>query len=240
MATEFVSYAIQYSPEAKSKRRTLPRETQLVLFDVLDKLTEDPNAFPGRTQSMGRDGSVRIYKHPNPALEITFEVIEENRVLRLHHLVVPKVQVTKPVFISYSHEDVKWLEKVKIFLAPLERADLVKVWDDREIQPGAPWLEEIRQSLESARVAVLLISQNFWHSVFIQETELPQLLKKAQERECRVFWIAISSSTVEASELSKYQAANDPKRPLDMLPESEQNQVLVKLFEQMKDVVQVH
>jgi hypothetical protein len=79
MSSEFVCYAIQQSDAAKQSRKELPREALLALFDVLDKLAENPNAFPGaRSPSAGMGASA--YTHPNPALQVTFELLEETRV----------------------------------------------------------------------------------------------------------------------------------------------------------------
>ena len=239
MSSEPVPYAIQQSDAARKTRKELPREVLLALFDVLDQLAANPDAFPGRTQPISRDGRIRVYTHPSPALQITFEVVEESRVLYLLHFVAPQVQVAKPVFISYSHHDAAWLAKLKMFLRPLEDQGMLHVWDDTEIRPGAVWMDEIRQSLSSARVAVFLITQNFLNSDFIREKELPQLLASARDRGCTVFWIAVSASTVDDSEIARFQAANDPSRPLDTLSEPDQNRVLKQIYDNMKKAVQV-
>ena len=239
MSSDFVSYAIQLSDAARKSRKELPRETQFVVMDVLDLLAENPDAFPGRTQSIGRDGRIRIYSHPSPPLQITFEVLEDTRVLYLVHFVAPQVQVMKPVFISYSHQDAAWLAKLRMFLRPLEDQGKLRVWDDTEIRAGSLWMDEIRQLLDSARVAVFLVTQNFLNSEFIREKELPQLLKNAQDRGCLVFWIAVSASTVDDSEIARFQAANDPSCPLDTLSEPDQNRVLKQIYDRMKQAVQI-
>jgi hypothetical protein len=233
----FPSYAIQYSDPAKESRKELPPEAKLALLDVVDELAENPDAFPAWTRAISRDGRIRLYTHPKPALQITYEVDKEAHLLYLLHFVAPQVPGTKPVFISYSHKDAAWLEKVKMFLQPLEDQGLLRIWDDTNIQPGSKWLEEIQLSLESAQVGVLLITQNFLTSEFIVQKEFPVLLEKAKNRGCVIFWIAVSASTV-GSEVLDFQAANDPKRPLDTLPEPEQNRVLVNIYNQMKEVVQ--
>jgi hypothetical protein len=238
MPTNFPSYAIQYSDTAKESRKELPPEAVLALFDVIDKLAENPDAFPSWTKPISRDGRTRLYTHPNPALQITYEVDEKEHLLYLLHFVAPKVQVTKSVFISYSHKDAAWLAKVKMFLKPLEDQGLLQIWDDTNISPGSEWLEEIKRSLESAQVAVFLITQNFLSSEFISQKEFPMLLDKANNRGCLIFWIAVSSSTVGDSELSRFQAANDPNKPLDTLPEPAQNTVLTDIYNRMKKAIQ--
>jgi len=125
---DVVPYAVRHSPQAKERRKSLPRETLTVLFEVLDNLTEDPNAFPGRTNAMGSQGNMRIYVHPGPALEIVFEVREDTHVLHVWHIVAPQVPVTKPVFISYSHLDGEWLDKLQLMLKPLVRVRKISVW----------------------------------------------------------------------------------------------------------------
>jgi hypothetical protein len=231
-------YATQQSDSAKKSRKELPREALLVLFDVLDRLAEDPDAFPGRTAAISRDGRIRVYTHPNPALQITFEVIEEQRVLYLMHFVSPQVHITKPVFISYCHQDKDWLAKLKMFLRPMEDQGLLQVWDDTNIKPGARWADEIKTALDGARIAVFLVTQNFLNSDFIREKEVPVLLKNAQDRGCLIFWVAVSASTVDDSEIGRFQAVNDPQQPLDSLSASEQNRVLKQIYDRMKDAMQ--
>src|SRR5215467_2783032 len=142
--------ALQYSESGRVSRKDLPPEAMAALFDVLDALAADPDAFPGRVRAISRDGNIRLYSHPSPPLQVTYEVDTSRRVLYLQHFVAPKVQITKPVFISYSHKDAKWLEKLKQFLRPLEDKELIRVWDDSEIRPGSDWLGDISKALESA------------------------------------------------------------------------------------------
>ena len=230
-------YAIQYSESGRASRRELPPEAIAALFDVLDALAADPDAFPGRTRPISRDGSVRLYSHPAPPLQVTYEVDTSRRVLYLLHFVAPKVQVTKPVFISYSHKDAKWLEKLRQFLRPLEDKELIRVWDDTEIQPGSDWLAEIRMALDSARVAVFLVTQDFLDSPFIRDKELPVLLEAARNKGCLIFWIAVSSTTFEDSPLARIQGANAPTAPLDLLSEPEQAKILTDIYRKMKAAV---
>jgi hypothetical protein len=238
-AHETEPYAIQYSESGRASRKELPPEAIAALFDVQDALAANPDAFPGRVRAISRDGSIRLYSHPSPPLQVTYEVDTSRRVLYLQHFVAPKVQVTKPVFISYSHKDAKWLEKLKQFLRPLEDQELIRVWDDTEIRVGSDWLGDIRKALESARVAVFLITQNFLDSPFIKEHELPELVEAANDRGCLIFWIQVSSTTFEDSPLAKFQGVIPPNRPPDLMTDAEQSKVLVDIYRKMKEAVSV-
>ena len=141
------------------------------------------------------------------------------------------------VFISYSHKDSEWLEKLKINLAPLTRKKLVSVWSDTEIKPGDKWKEQITKALATARVAVLLVSPNFLASDFISDQELPPLLEAERKDGLSIFWIAVSESLYTETEIASYQAANNPSQPLDSLSPSALNKELVKVCKQIKSAI---
>src|ERR1044071_5703536 len=94
-----------------------------------------------------------------------------------------------PVFVSYAHEDnespdpnQRWLDRLLQMLKPLNLQDEVCAWSDQDIKPGQGWGAAITGQLEHyAEAAVLLISPAFLASDFIRNSELPVLLKRAQD-----------------------------------------------------------
>ena len=47
------------------------------------------------------------------------------------------------VFVSYSHKDSYWLERLKIHLRPLGRDHSIDLWEDTRIRLGSRWQEEV-------------------------------------------------------------------------------------------------
>lgn len=141
------------------------------------------------------------------------------------------------IFIAYSHKDRRWLELLTTVLDPLRRSSQLTTWVDSQILPGAEWFIEIQRALSSAKVAILLVSPYFLASNFIIKHELPELLDAAEKRGLSILWIAVSASLYEETLIAKYQALNNPARPLDSLSSAERNQVLVKICQQIKTCI---
>src|SRR5215813_4630980 len=136
----------------------------------------------------------------------------------------------KKVFVSYSHRDREWLERLQVHLRPLERRGLVELWDDTKIRPGDEWRKGIGAALDSAKVAVLLISADFLASDFIVENELPPLLAAAEKDGVLILPLILKPSLFNETEsLSKFQAVNPSSKPLINLPPGEQEEYLVRL-----------
>lgn len=84
------------------------------------------------------------------------------------------------IFISYSHLDQEWLDRLLKQLSILRREGILEFWSDKELSPGDRWRAEIEQAIDKATLAILLVSANFLDSSFIMEKELPALLKKLE------------------------------------------------------------
>ena len=143
------------------------------------------------------------------------------------------------VFVSYSHDDEAWLEKVEVYLAPLVREKRVDLWVDTRIKSGQRWRKEIRDALSRAKVAVLLISAPFYASKFIAEDELPPLLEAEEKRGLVILGMHVGHSLFDLDQrLRDFQTVNSPDRPLVSLSEGEQQEVLVKLARRIHELAQ--
>ena len=118
------------------------------------------------------------------------------------------------------------------------RAGLLSEWDDMQILPGSKWREEIQAALASAKVAVLLVSNSFLNSEFINSEELPILLKAAEKEGVIPFPILIDNCTFEYTALKDYQFVNNPSNPLATLPSEKRSKVLVDIARKIIDSLQ--
>lgn len=142
--------------------------------------------------------------------------------------------IRERVFVSYSHCDRAWLERLQRMLKPLLRRGRVALWDDTAIRAGDHWLEEIEDALAAARVAVLLVSADFLASDFIAEHELPPLLRAAEEQGVRILWVYLSPCLYEETPIRHYQAAYDPAQALTELSAPEQDRVLKRIAQRIR------
>ena len=142
------------------------------------------------------------------------------------------------IFVSYSHADRKWLERLQVHLKPLERRGLVELWDDTRIEPSMKWRDEIRAGLDEATIAILLVSADFLASDFIAHNELPPLLLAAEQDGATILPVILSPSAFEQSEaLNIFQTVNSPSKPLSRLRMPGREAVFAALAEQIHNIV---
>ena len=142
------------------------------------------------------------------------------------------------VFFSYSHKDRRWLERFQAMLKPLIQTNQLSVWDDTKIKSGHIWRDEIKKAIAAAKVAVLLVTTDFLNSNFIAEHELPPLLEAAQREGLTILLVVVDHNLFEETELGRYQAVNDPARPLTGISGAKRQKELVKICREIKSAVE--
>ncbi len=142
------------------------------------------------------------------------------------------------IFISYSRKDRAWLERLQPHLKALEHYG-IESWADTRLEAGDVWLDEIRQAIASARVAILLVSADFLASDFIENEELPQLLANAEAEGATVMPVILSPCLYkETKSISRFMSVNDPAEPLEKLNDYERNLAWLKLSQTILKVLQ--
>jgi hypothetical protein len=92
-------------------------------------------------------------------------------------------------------------------LAPVTRAHDIELWSDTKIATGDDWERRIRDEIQRASFALLLISQDYFNSSFIQQVEFPAIVS----HRIPVAWALVDYCVWESCEqLPRWQAVRDP------------------------------
>lgn len=173
--------------------------------------------------------------------------LKEGRNIKTIQLYPPSPTVSKKeslnkinIFISYAHSDKKWLERLEKHLNVLARyIGPIEYWDDTKLKGGDKWKEKIENAIKKANVAILLVSTDFLSSDFISTDELPPLLRKAAEEGTKILPLIVSPCAFTMSEISDFQAVNNPEKTLaDMASdEAAVERTFLEVVKNIKDLV---
>ena len=141
------------------------------------------------------------------------------------------------VFISYSHDDAAYLARLQQYLTPFVRSGALSLWVDTQIKPGDQWKQAIESALDAAQIAILLVSVSFLASSFVAEEELPKLLSAAKERGLVVLPVVVTPCLFRRTNLSRFQAVNEPSKPLSRLSQHEQDLIWERVVESVLDAL---
>ncbi len=138
------------------------------------------------------------------------------------------------VFISYSHKDEEWKDKlVRQLRIPAEQHGF-EVWHDGQIQVGDDWRERIGAALESTQIAVLLISDEFLNSEFIKAHEVPLLLELRQQGRVEVVPVLVGACPWKSvGWLERLELRPKDGEPLESLSIPAQKKALVRVAEEI-------
>jgi hypothetical protein len=140
------------------------------------------------------------------------------------------------VFVSYAHVDTDYLSDIKRHFKPF--LNQIEFWDDSKIIAGSKWKEEIAKAIGKTKVAILLVSTDFFGSDFISTNELPQLLELAEKEGTVILTVILKPCLFEEfTELNQYQALNPPSNPVSKMDENEKEELYVNLVRQTKRIL---
>ena len=122
-------------------------------------------------------------------------------------------------------------------LEPLEREGLLEIWDDTKINPGQKWKQEIEDALNTAKIAVLLISADFLASEFITLVELPSLLKAQKDNGVIILPVILSPCRyIQTPILRDLKPMNSPDNTYMEMDEAEK----ARLWVSLTDIIMEH
>lgn len=124
------------------------------------------------------------------------------------------------IFVSYAHTDESFKERLISHLTVLRRKNLVAAWHDRQIDGGADWRQEILTAMDDCSLALLLVSDAFLTSEFIQSQEMEHLWQRRLREEIRLAPIIVRPCAWELDDkLCVLQALPKDGRPVITFPQ---------------------
>ena len=81
------------------------------------------------------------------------------------------------VFVSYSHSDAVWAQRLALLLKPVVVTGRLSLWIDTDLRAGRAWRDGIDAAIGRSRAALLLVSAAYLGSEFIMTRELPALIE---------------------------------------------------------------
>jgi hypothetical protein len=120
----------------------------------------------------------------------------------------------REIFICYAHEDEQLRQSLEKHLRVLQQQDLITVWHDRKIRPGADWEQEIDTALNHAHIVLLLVSPDFMASDYCYGTEMKRALQRHEQGLTRVLPIILRPVHWQTPPLRKLQALPTDARPV--------------------------
>ena len=242
MQAYFIYYLARYSLNFLNPSHKNHQGTRGCVFDVktskLDiKKSMKGNAFCDECKKSLLTGNSKI---TIGILNSLNKLLEETGVI-LNDLKIPTASRKKNnIFISYSHKDEIWKNRLKIHLKPLEEIGNIQVWSDDKLKPGDKWFETVKQSMAESKIGILLISPDFLASDFINHVEIPKLLENVEKEGGLIIPVIIRHSLFpRIKKLSKFQATNSPSNPIAGLNESDQDEIFAKISESIWDLMEL-
>ena len=126
------------------------------------------------------------------------------------------------IFISYAHKDEAYKDTLQTWLQSLQYSFEMNVWDDRQIEVGDNWEDEISKALNSAEFIILLISVDFLNSRFIKEVELKRAFERHQKGETVIMPIIIRPCLWNQKPLNEIQVIPKDGNPISLYKNADQ------------------
>ncbi len=139
------------------------------------------------------------------------------------------------VFLSYSHKDSEWAERLKAHLTKAESQGLVEYWNDQELLTGSELKQQIKNAINESKVFVILVSSDYFSSQFANFVELP-LIQKAVVEGALILPVLINDFQFQMlNEFQTYQFINS--QSLKSMPPRQQEQLIIEIAKKINTAI---
>ena len=104
--------------------------------------------------------------------------------------------------------------RLKNHLSLLQRNELIMLWDNGNISPGAELSQSMATYLNESHVILLLISASFLASNYCYKVQMKRAIERHEDKKARVIPVILRSVYWQEPPLDKLQALPEEKKPI--------------------------
>lgn len=117
-------------------------------------------------------------------------------------------------FISYSHKDTKYRERLSVHLKPLERLGGIQTWYDRKLYVGDDLGASIDENLHDSDIFIAIVSPDYLASYYCYEKEMTAAFERHARGEMQVVSIIVEPCVWQSTPLGKLKAVPEDGKPV--------------------------
>lgn len=87
----------------------------------------------------------------------------------------------KKIFISYSKDDLEYVNEFLNHLSPLKRDGLISTWYCTELVAGGKWNEDISRNFEQSDIIIFFVSPNLLKTDYVYNCEIKKAFEKKEK-----------------------------------------------------------
>lgn len=139
-------------------------------------------------------------------------------------------------FISYSHKDEHFLERLKVHLAPMKRDGIIDEWSDVEIPAGSSLNSSISNALEGAQLFVALVSPDYLASPYCYNKEFEKAQAMQKEGTLMIVPIIVQPCDWKKSPFGDLKAL--PKDGKAIIEWTNENNAFLNIIDELRNLLQ--
>lgn len=138
-------------------------------------------------------------------------------------------------FISYSHADQRFLDRLHVHLKQLQRDSLISTWTDKDILAGGKLDNEISQSLQNSQLFIALLSPDYISSNYCYEKEFQEALRMQQEDNLTIIPIVVEDCDWLNTPFKQFKALPKDGKPVSQW--SNENTAFLNVIQEIRNLL---
>ncbi len=144
-------------------------------------------------------------------------------------------------FVSYSQHNLDCVKDLNKWLTLLKQDGTLSLWDDRDLVPGENWDKSIRSKIKKADIIFLMLTQEFFNTLYVMQDELSAAIKREKLGQCRIIPIILYPCTYQEHKfISSLSIIPRKAKPIYSLEtKAKQDEAWNEVFGIIKSVIKI-